>query len=80
MLDGEQIIQLRDRNLVLGPRELFVVPRGVEHCPRADREAAVLLLEPLSVTNTGDSGGERPEALMRNDRQGPAEGAIGAHS
>ena len=43
---------------MLGPRELFVVPRGVEHCPRADAEAAVLLLEPSSVINTGDAGGE----------------------
>jgi hypothetical protein len=41
-----------------GPRELFVVPRGVEHCPRADTETAVLLLEPGTVINTGDAGGE----------------------
>ena len=49
---------MRDRDVVLRPRELFVVPRGVEHCPRADAEAAVLLLEPSSVINTGDAGGE----------------------
>lgn len=58
VLDGELTVQLRDRNVVLGPRELFVVPRGVEHCPRADVETAVLLLEPSSVVNTGDAGGE----------------------
>jgi mannose-6-phosphate isomerase-like protein (cupin superfamily) len=58
VLDGQLIIQLRDRDVVLGPRDLFVVPRGVEHCPRADAEAAVLLLEPGSVINTGDAGGE----------------------
>ena len=58
VLDGQLTIQLRDRDVVLGPRELFVVPRGVEHCPRADAEAAVLLLEPGSVINTGDAGGE----------------------
>jgi mannose-6-phosphate isomerase-like protein (cupin superfamily) len=58
VLDGELTIQLRDRNVVLGPRELFVVPRGAEHCPRADVETAVLLLEPGSVVNTGDAGGE----------------------
>ena len=44
--------------MVLGPRDLFVVPRGTEHCPRADIETAVLLLEPASVVNTGDAGGE----------------------
>jgi len=34
------------------------VPRGAEHCPRADIETAVLLLEPGSVVNTGDAAGE----------------------
>ena len=58
VLDGQLTIQLRDRDVVLNPRELFVVRRGMEHCPRADNEAAVLLLEPGSVVNTGDAGGE----------------------
>ncbi len=58
VLDGRLIIQMRDRDVVLGPRELFVVPRGVEHCPRADDETAVLLFEPGTVINTGDAGGE----------------------
>jgi mannose-6-phosphate isomerase-like protein (cupin superfamily) len=58
VLGGQLTVQMRDRNVVLGPRELFVVPRGVEHCPRADTETAVLLLEPGSVVNTGDAGGE----------------------
>jgi len=40
---------------VLGPRDLFVVPRGVDHCPRADTETAVLLFEPGTVGNTGDA-------------------------
>ena len=59
VLAGHLTIQLRDRDVVLGPRELFVVPRGVQHCPRADTETAVLLLEPSSVVNTGDAGGDR---------------------
>jgi mannose-6-phosphate isomerase-like protein (cupin superfamily) len=58
VLDGELTIQMRDRDVVLGPRELFVVPRGVEHCPRAEVETALLLLEPSSAVNTGDAGGE----------------------
>jgi mannose-6-phosphate isomerase-like protein (cupin superfamily) len=58
VLDGQLTVQLRDRDVVLGPRELFVVPRGVEHCPRADAETAVLLFEPGTVINTGDAGGE----------------------
>jgi mannose-6-phosphate isomerase-like protein (cupin superfamily) len=58
VLDGQLTIQMRDGDVVLRPRELFVVPRGVEHCPRAYAETAVLLFEPNSVVNTGDAGGE----------------------
>jgi mannose-6-phosphate isomerase-like protein (cupin superfamily) len=66
VVDGELTIQLRDRDVVLGAGELFVVPRGVEHRPRADREAAALLIEPRGVVNTGQAGGPltaTPETL-----------------
>jgi mannose-6-phosphate isomerase-like protein (cupin superfamily) len=59
VLAGRLTIQLRDRDVELGPGQLFVVPRGVEHCPRADEEAHVLLIEPMGTPNTGDAGGER---------------------
>jgi hypothetical protein len=36
---------------------MFVVPRGVEHCPKADEEAHVLVIEPEGTPNTGDAGG-----------------------
>jgi len=49
VLDGRLTIQMRDGDVVLGRRELFVVPRGVEHCPRADAETAMLLFEPGTV-------------------------------
>lgn len=56
---GRLTIELRDRPAVtLGPGELFVVPRGVEHKPRADGVCELLLLEPVGVVNTGDAGGE----------------------
>ena len=42
----------------LAPGELLVVPQGVEHCPRADTETALLPFEPSSVVNTDDAGGE----------------------
>ena len=58
VLDGRLTIQLRDRNVELGPGELFVVPRGVEHCPKAGEETHVLLIEPKDTVNTGDAGGE----------------------
>jgi len=58
VLQGRLTIQLRDRDVELGEGELFVVPRGVEHCPKADEEAHVLLIEPRGTVNTGDAGGE----------------------
>lgn len=55
VLDGELDIELRDRTVTLGPGELFVVPRGVEHRPVARRgEVKLLLIEPRGTPNTGD--------------------------
>jgi mannose-6-phosphate isomerase-like protein (cupin superfamily) len=62
VLHGQLRLLFRDRELVLDPGELVVVPRGVEHCPVADDEAHVLLLEPRSTVNTGTAGGERTRA------------------
>lgn len=55
MIRGQLTIQLRDRDVELDEGELFVVPRGVEHCPKADRETHVLLIEPRGTRNTGDT-------------------------
>jgi mannose-6-phosphate isomerase-like protein (cupin superfamily) len=57
VLQGRLTIQLRDRDVELEEGEIFVVPRGVEHCPKADDEAHVLLIEPRGTVNTGDAGG-----------------------
>jgi mannose-6-phosphate isomerase-like protein (cupin superfamily) len=58
VLQGRLTIRLRDRDIELSEGEMFVVPRGVEHCPKADEEAHVLLIEPRGTVNTGDAGGE----------------------
>jgi mannose-6-phosphate isomerase-like protein (cupin superfamily) len=58
VLAGHLTIQLRDRDVELDPGELFVVPRGIEHRPRAAEETHVLLIEPRGTVNTGDAGGE----------------------
>jgi mannose-6-phosphate isomerase-like protein (cupin superfamily) len=58
VLRGRMTIQLRDGDIALEAGELFVVPRGVEHCPTADEEAEVLLVEPRETVNTGDAGGD----------------------
>ncbi|GAA2151785.1 cupin domain-containing protein [Kitasatospora kazusensis] len=67
VIDGSLTIQLRDRDIELGPGEMFVVPRGVEHCPKAVGEVAALLIEPEGVVNTGEAGGPLtavPESLI----------------
>jgi mannose-6-phosphate isomerase-like protein (cupin superfamily) len=58
MVAGTLRMQFRDREEVLRAGEMIVVPRGVEHCPRADDECHVLLVEPRGVVNTGEAGGE----------------------
>jgi mannose-6-phosphate isomerase-like protein (cupin superfamily) len=49
------VIEMRDRSVTLGPGELFVVPKGVEHRPVAKEEVHLLLIEPSGTPNTGDA-------------------------
>jgi mannose-6-phosphate isomerase-like protein (cupin superfamily) len=55
VLSGRISIQLRDEVVTLGPGEIFVVPKGVEHRPVAAEEAHVLLIEPQGTPNTGNA-------------------------
>ena len=58
VVDGYLTIRLPDGEVSLGPGQLFVVPRGVEHCPVAADEASIVLIEPAGVVNTGEAGGD----------------------
>jgi mannose-6-phosphate isomerase-like protein (cupin superfamily) len=53
VLNGRLSIQMRGDEVSLGAGELFVVPRGVEHCPAADGDTYVLLIERKSTAHTG---------------------------
>jgi len=64
VLKGRLTIRLRDRNVVLGPGELFVVPRGIEHQPFAEEETHVLLIEPTGTPNTGDKATAAPQQFI----------------
>lgn len=55
VLKGQLVIQLRDGNVTLGPGEMYVVPKGVEHCPVAHDEVHILLIEPRGTPNTGNA-------------------------
>jgi mannose-6-phosphate isomerase-like protein (cupin superfamily) len=54
VLAGRLVIELRGGEVVLEPGEFFIVPRGVEHKPRADEETHIMLFEPKSTLNTGN--------------------------
>jgi mannose-6-phosphate isomerase-like protein (cupin superfamily) len=69
VVSGRLRMKLRDpgdgeREIVLDPGEFLIVPRGVEHCPRADAESnggecQVVLVEPDTTVNTGNVRSER---------------------
>jgi mannose-6-phosphate isomerase-like protein (cupin superfamily) len=54
VLNGSLTTRLRDGDVTLGPGELYVVPKGVEHCSVAEDECHLLLIEPRGTPNTGD--------------------------
>ena len=54
VLKGHLKIELRDGVVHLGPGEMYVVPKGVEHRPVAEEEVHILLMEPRGTPNTGD--------------------------
>jgi mannose-6-phosphate isomerase-like protein (cupin superfamily) len=57
VVEGTLVIQLRDGDVVVGPGQLYVVPKGVEHRPVAEGDVSVVLVEPEGTVNTGDAGG-----------------------
>lgn len=59
VIEGSLRIDFRDGAVRLGPGEMFVVPKGVEHKPYAEDEVKLLLIEPRGVRNTGEAGGSR---------------------
>ena len=58
VLDGEMSIAFRDSSVDLKSGEMFVVPKGAEHKPFAEKECNAILVEPAGTINTGDAGGE----------------------
>lgn len=57
VMSGRLVVQLRDRDVTLDPGEMFIVPRGVEHCPIAPDEARFLI---LGTSITSNAAGGKP--------------------
>lgn len=65
---GHLTIQLRDQDIELFPNELFIVPRGVEHCPIAHEEVEILV---MGLNITSNTAGGRPDSWTEeNSRVG----------
>ena len=64
VLAGRLTIELRGGAVQLGPGDLYVVPRGVEHRPVATEEVHLLLLEPRGTPNTGDAATAAAKAAI----------------
>ncbi|MGA2778822.1 MAG: cupin domain-containing protein [Steroidobacteraceae bacterium] len=64
VLSGRIRIELRDGAVELGPGEMFVVPKGVEHRPVAPTESHVLLIEPKGTPNTGHAETAAPRRVL----------------
>ncbi|CAN5383470.1 cupin domain-containing protein [soil metagenome] len=68
VVSGEMTLQLRDgdgsaREVLVGPNEIYVVPAGVEHCPKSEGETVIVMVEKQGTVNTGDAGGDRTAEL-----------------
>jgi len=59
VISGSLVMGFRERSVTVDEGEFIIVPRGVEHCPSAESEVHVLLFEPASTVNTGETGGNR---------------------
>ena len=66
VIDGSLRIDFADGEVTVGKGEMFVVPKGTQHKPYAEKEVKVLLIEPRGVLNTGD--GNTSDITAENDQ------------
>src|SRR3546814_13600618 len=73
VLEGRLVIDMREASVTLGPGEMFVVPKGVEHRPRAEEDTHVLLIEPSGTPNPHDAPppARRPLASRAGQQRHP---------
>ena len=64
VVKGTLRMKFRDREAIVNEGEFIIVPHGVEHCPVADEEVHLVLIEPKSTLNTGNITNERTVAQL----------------
>ncbi|MGD2036131.1 MAG: cupin domain-containing protein [Bacteroidales bacterium] len=64
VIKGSFEMEYRDRTEIINENEFVIVPRGVEHRPVASGEASVMLIEPASALNTGDTENELTKHVL----------------
>jgi mannose-6-phosphate isomerase-like protein (cupin superfamily) len=64
VVKGTLRIKFHDGDAIVREGEFVVVPKGVEHCPAADEEVHIVLIEPKSTLNTGTIANERTVAQL----------------
>lgn len=69
LLQGKLVIELEDgESVTLRPGQMYIVPRGVRHAPRAEEECWLALIEPVSTTHTGDVITELTKSIEEQTR------------
>ena len=58
VLSGKFTMEFRDKTVEIGEGEFIIVPRGIEHRPVAIEEVSVMLFEPATTLNTGNTEGD----------------------
>lgn len=66
VLKGEFNMELRDQTIMLKENEFMIIPRGVEHRPVAAQEVSVMLFEPISTLNTGDTRSDMTKDVLES--------------
>ena len=64
VIDGVLKMELRDKTIILNKNEFLIVPKGTEHRPVADSEVLVMLFEPATTLNTGNTENEMTKHFL----------------
>ena len=64
VIDGVLKMELRDKTILINKNEFLIVPKGTEHRPVADSEVLVMLFEPATTLNTGNTENEMTKHFL----------------